>query len=156
MFPKFELTYWIYQTVAMLITCYLIPRLKVNSIFAAFVTVLCLAFINSHLWSAALFFEIPNTFTHRTLVLLIANGVIFWLVVKLLPGIEIKGFMPAIVAPVVFTITSILIATYAPLVNWQEVFKQTKDGISKVKVYVEDTKENLEQNPQEPTPENTF
>ena len=134
MFDKIDFAYWIYQTVAMLITCYLIPRLKVDSILAAFTTVLALAFVNSHIWNAALFFEIPNTFSHRTAVLLVSNGVIFWAIVKLLPGIEISGFLPAILAPIVFTITSIIIATYAPLVDWKEVFNKTEKGINNSRV----------------------
>lgn len=157
MAPKIDYAYWLYQTVAMLITCYLIPRLRVRSIFAAFVTVLCLAFVNSHIWSAALFFEIPDTFTHRTVVLLLANGLIFWLVVKVVPGIDIEGFLPAIVAPVVFTVTSLLIATCAPLIDWQNVIKTTGKTISEVKSYVDETKKDLETSPPEsPLPENRF
>ena len=138
-----DLSYWAYQTVAMLLTCFLIPKLKVDGIFPALTTVLVLAFINSHLWSAALFFEIPDTMTHRTITLLISNGVIFWIVVKLLPGIEIEGFLPAIIAPIVFTVTSILIGIYAPMVDWNKVTDEALRFIGETKSYVEQTKDEL-------------
>ena len=118
----FDLSYWGLQTVAMLITALLIPNLRITSIFGALLTVVALAFVNSTLWDAALFFQVPDHITTQALTLFIANGVIFWILVKLLPGIEVTGFFAALIAPVVFTLCSLVIDTYKDQIPWSHIW----------------------------------
>lgn len=134
--PPLNFAEWGFQTVAMLLTCALIPKLKVEGPVSAFLTVVALAFVNTHLWSTALFFKIPDHFTTQIAVLLLANGVIFWVVVKLLPGIEVEGVFPALVAPLVFTVLSLVCTTFLPLVDWAAVGRFVLDCVSAVKEYL--------------------
>ena len=117
----FDLPIWILQTIALLITAALLPNLRVTSIFGAVLTTLVLGFINSHYWSAAMFFSVPDSLTNRAIFLFVANGALFWIVVKLLPGIEIDGILIALVAPVVFTLCSLAINEYAPRIDWHHL-----------------------------------
>ena len=96
-------SYWLMQTIAMLATAMFVPGLKLTNPLGALLMVVALAFVNTHIWDAALFFELPDSFTSRTLTLLFANGVVFWVLVKLLPWIEINGILAAFIAPIVFT-----------------------------------------------------
>ena len=134
---RVDVTYWAFQTAAMMLTCFLLPNLEVRGPIPAFFTVLVLAFINAHVWNAALFFNIPNTFTMQTLSLLLVNGIIFWIVVKILPGIDIEGVLPAIIAPIVFTVCSVAISHFGSQVNWNEVGKTVSDEIRNAKSYFE-------------------
>lgn len=111
--------YWILQTLAMLLTTWIVPNLRVTSIFGALITVVALAFVNAHVWDVALFFEIPDSFTTRSVLLLFCNGTLFWILVKLLPGIEVTGFLPALIAPLVFTVCSLVVAHYGKDFDWQ-------------------------------------
>ena len=106
------INYWGLQTIAMMLTALVIPRMKITSIFGALGIVLALGLVNATVWDTALFFSVPSTFSRQALTLLLSNGVLFWVLVKLLPGIEIEGFAPAFVAPVVFTALSLLISAY--------------------------------------------
>lgn len=106
------INYWGLQTVAMMLTALLIPRMKITSIFGALGIVLALGLVNATVWDTALFFSVPGTFSRHAITLLVSNGVLFWVLVKVLPGIEIDGFAPAFVAPVVFTALSLAISTY--------------------------------------------
>jgi uncharacterized membrane protein YvlD (DUF360 family) len=117
----YNLDYWMLQTVAMGLTAFFIPGLKVTAFFGPTLTVIALAFINSQIWDAALFLEIPNQFTLHALVLLVSNGVIFWILVKILPGIEIHGILPAVLAPVVFSITSLVVGYTSAQIDWAVV-----------------------------------
>lgn len=135
--PKIEYSYWILQTLAMMITVFLIPRLTVRGPIPAFLTVLSLAFINAHLWNAALFFSIPDSFTVKALLLLVINGLIFWVVVKVLPGIEIKGLLPALAAPLVFTICSLVLSEVNSRMDWSKIGKTTLQMIQETKEYLE-------------------
>ena len=123
--PPFDgvLSYWLLQTVAMLITVALIPRLRVTGIFGATLTVAALALVNATIWDGALFFSVPDAVTTHALVLLTANGLIFWLLVKLLPGIETDGILASIAAPVVFTFVSLVVDRYGRAVDWIAVIQ---------------------------------
>ena len=57
--------------------------------------------------------------------MLLANGLVFWVLVKILPGIEVSGLLPAIAAPVVFSITSLLVYRYGKDVDWVGVAQNT-------------------------------
>ena len=133
----FDLPTWIVQTIALLITSALLPNLRITSIFGAILTTLVLGFINSHYWSAAMFFSVPDSLTNRAIFLLVANGALFWIVVKLLPGIEIDGVVIALVAPVVFTFCSLAINEYAPRIDWQYLFNSGQKLIGTVSTELE-------------------
>lgn len=85
--------------------------------------VIALAFVNAHVWDAALFFRIPDSINAQALTLLISNGVVFWLLVKVLPGIEVRGFLPALAAPILFTVLSVFIGKYGEEVEWGKLWK---------------------------------
>ena len=130
------------QSVAMLITCGLLPRLYVTSILGAIVMAASLSFVNSHLWSAALFLQIPDAVSYQALTLILCNGVIFWFLVKVLPGISIEGILPAIIAPIIFSFTSLVLQRYEPLINWKQVYQTTTNSLSQVKTYIQSSPSN--------------
>lgn len=110
--------YWILQSIAMGLTCFFIRGLSLSSPLGAIFMVVGLAYVNSMLWDAALFFKLPDSLSMQVVTLSLANGCIFWVLVKLLPGIEVQGIVPALVAPIVFTITSLIISSYLQDVDW--------------------------------------
>jgi uncharacterized membrane protein YvlD (DUF360 family) len=128
------LNYWVLQTLAMGVTALLIPRLRITGIFGAFKIVAALAFLNATLWDAALFFSLPEGITTQAALLLGVNGVIFWVLVKTLNGIEVDGFLPAIIAPVVFTGLSLLIDQYGHLVDWGMIYDETVSLVKELRV----------------------
>jgi uncharacterized membrane protein YvlD (DUF360 family) len=119
-----NLNFWILQSIAMGITALLIPKLKITSFFGATLMVIGLALVNSHLWDAALFFSVPDTFSTHAATLFIANVVIFWVLVKVLPGIEISGILPALIAPTVFTLTSLFFNSYGSNIDFVDLAKK--------------------------------
>jgi putative membrane protein len=134
------LRYWLLQTIAMMLTALLIPRLRITSIIGALGIVVALALVNATLWSGALFFAIPTTATTEALVLVLANGAIFWLLCKTLPGIEIQGVLPALVAPIVFTVVSVLVGRYAADVDLAAVGRSIADAVGRLRIWLEDSR----------------
>lgn len=133
------LNYWVLQTFAMLLTGLLIPGLKVSGPFGAFAAVVGLAFFNATVWDAALFFSIPDSLTTHALVLFLSNGMLFWIFVKLMPGIGVEGVTPALVAPLVFTFASILIREYGGLIDWAAVLDNVLRIVGSLKDYLYQT-----------------
>lgn len=129
-------TFWILQTLAMLITCALTPGLSVSNPLGAFLAVVALAFVNTHVWDAALFFHIPDTLTFQTAVLLLSNGAVFWAVVKILPWIEISGCLPPLIAPVLFTLISLFLRNSGEYINWKELGSRAGSAIYELKDYL--------------------
>ena len=124
------INYWALQTAAMMLTAAVIPRMRITSIFGALGIVLALALVNATLWDTALFFSVPSSFSRHALTLLAANGILFWVLVKLLPGIEIDGFAPAFVAPVVFTALSLAVSAYGRDLDVIELAKRGAEWVS--------------------------
>ncbi len=124
----------------MLLTALFLPRLQVKGPISALIAVIALAYINSAFWDAALFFKLPDSFTLKTGLLLLTNGIIFWILAKILPGIQIQGFLPALLAPIVFTIVSLFLNQYGGAVDWKKhggyAAHQVKDQSRQVKGYI--------------------
>jgi putative membrane protein len=127
------ISYWFLQMLAMGLTALLIPRLRITGLFGALKIVAALAFLNATVWDAALFFSIPDAPTTQAATLLVVNGLIFWILVKLLDGIEVDGLLPAIVAPVVFTILSLAIDQYGREIDWQRVFETAMSIVERLR-----------------------
>jgi uncharacterized membrane protein YvlD (DUF360 family) len=134
------INYWGLQTVAMMLTALLIPRMRITSIFGALGIVLALGLVNATVWDTALFFSVPSSFSGQALTLLLANGVLFWVLVKLLPGIEIDGFAPALVAPVVFTALSLGISAYGRDVDLLDLGRKGVAAISQFRDQMQEQK----------------
>lgn len=120
-------------SLSLVVTAWLLPGLAVTSVFGPILAVITLALMNNYLWSTALFFQIPDSLTAQTFLTLVANGALFWIVVKLLPGIEISGVVPALVAPVLFTLLSIVAFRYGRNINWIEVWQVVSDFIQGIR-----------------------
>lgn len=132
----FDPYYWLLQTIAMALTALFIPNLRINSILGPVLAVLALSSINCTLWSQSLFSTLPVTFSERTLTLLAINGAIFWIVVKLVPGIESKGILPVLIAPIVFTTCSVALPKIFSSVDWKVVRVEAARVLGETKRFV--------------------
>jgi len=110
------------QLIAMSLTIFFIPRLWVTSPLSALGILGAIAIVNATLWDANLFFGIPDSFSSTAAKLFFANGVLFWLLVKIMPGIKVDGVLPALVAPVVFTVISSLLHSFVADLDWITIF----------------------------------
>jgi hypothetical protein len=128
-----KLSTFLMQVVAMLLTCLFIPRLKITNILGAVFMVLSISFINRTLWDDHLFNVIPLDKTQSTIYLFLVNGAIFWLLVKILPGIEVSGILPALVAPVVFSIANLAVTEAAKNIDWKKVSVIAVDKVHSIR-----------------------
>lgn len=112
---------FIFQVVALALTALILPGLKINSLFSLVGLVVIITLVNAHFWDAALFYSIPDSLSLRAISTLIVNGLIFFVLVRVLPGIECRGLFTAIISPVLFTFLTITLSHYGEDVNWQSV-----------------------------------
>jgi uncharacterized membrane protein YvlD (DUF360 family) len=128
------------STLAMMLTAAVLPKLKVKGPLGAFLVVLCLTVINSTIWDAALFFQIPTSLGQHAFLLLAANGVLFWTIAKVLPWIEMEGVITAFIAPLLFTIFNFLIFKYGKNIDWMQVAKQVITYVEYARDYFRELK----------------
>lgn len=129
------INFFILQLVAMCVITFLLPKLKITNIFGVLGIVLALSLINSTLWDSALFHKLPDFTTSKGIVLIAINGLIFFILVKILPGIEIDGLLPAVLAPIAYSISTILIQTYAGDFDFMEFSSSALDFFAQLKSY---------------------
>ena len=132
-FMNLHLDSLLLQTIALLITAFLLPKFQVHGPLSGLIMVAALTFINTNLWDAALFYSIPNSFSTQAIVTLLTNAVVFWVLAKSLPGIAIQGFLPALIAPVVLTAVSLLTYQYGRDVDWMHILSQIQDQFRFIK-----------------------
>lgn len=127
------LNFFLLQAFAMLLVTIILPGLKLEGVFGLFLMVGSLAVLNASLWDSALFHALPKNFTVHSATLILINGALFWVLVKLLPGISIKGVLPAIFAPLLYTSLTILIQTWFADVDVIALLRQALEGLSGLK-----------------------
>jgi uncharacterized membrane protein YvlD (DUF360 family) len=133
--PALNLSYWALQILAMCLTSFFIPGLRITSILGPVLAVIAIAFVNATVWSAALFFQVPEHISVHVLVLLLSNGLIFWIIVKILPGIEVSGLLPALAAPLVYALLSLGIAQFHDKIPWPKIIEQGQAQLESLKNY---------------------
>lgn len=132
-FMNLHLDSLILQTIALLITAFLLPRFQVHGPLSGFIMVAALSFVNTTLWDAALFYSIPNSLSTQTAITFLTNAVVFWVLAKSLPGIAIQGLWPALIAPIVLTGVSLLTYKYGRDIDWMHLVGQIQDSFKFIK-----------------------
>jgi len=112
------------QVLAVLVTAFLIPRFQVHGPFSGAILVGALTLLNTTLWDPSLFQFIPDTLGVRPLTIIFANGIIIWILAKLLPGVESQGILPALAFPIVLSIVSYGIQRHCKDIPWEELSKK--------------------------------
>ena len=133
LFGRGMINHLLSQVIAMGLTVFVIPGLSITGLFGAIRILVAISLVNAFLWDASLFFALPQNLTVMSAQLFLANGVIFWVLVKLLPGIEVNGVLPAIIAPCIFSLTSALLHNYAGAVDWMGLLVLLFDKIISIK-----------------------
>ena len=134
------LVVWFLQTIALLITALLIPRFTIAGPVSALKFVVSLSLINTTLWNTNLFSTIPNSLTAHSVTVVLANAVLFWVLAKLVHGVNIEGIMPAIVGPIVFTIISACTYSYGKDVDWMSVFHHAEKAVETARDVLQEDK----------------
>ena len=141
------------QSFAMALTVLLIPKLKVSGIAGPVWMVVALTLVNSYLWDPTLFFTVPDSFTGYSLALVFCNGLLFLVLAKLLPGIDIEGVFAAFIAPILFTILSMVSYRVLPLVDWMGLLQQGKSAVEGVRDEIKKEKDATDRERRAPQPQ---
>lgn len=99
---------WIINTIAILITAYLIPGIKLAGFVEAVFAAAILGILNALIKPILIFLTFPITLITLGLFLFVINAVIFYVVGLLSPGFKVESFWSALLASIVVSIVSFL------------------------------------------------
>lgn len=92
--------------VAVLISSYILPGVKVDSYFTAIVVAVVMGIVNSFLKPVLLILTLPFTIITLGLFTFVINAVLILLVSAIVPGFVVKGFWWALVFSLVLSLVS--------------------------------------------------
>lgn len=132
--------FFVLQVFAMFLITLILPKIKIKSMIGAISIVLSLSLLNATIWDSQLFHKLPDFQSSHGIALILTNGALFFVLVKILPGIEIKGVLPAIIAPVAYSFATIIIQTHGTGFDAIEAGKTARDYVIRAKEFFQEAR----------------
>ena len=101
---------WLIHTVALLGVAYFMTSVEIQSFGTALLAAALLGLANAVVRPILVLLTLPVTVLTLGLFILVINGVIFLGIAHLVPGFQVTGLWPAILAAVLYSIFSWLLA----------------------------------------------
>lgn len=98
------------NTLALIITAYIVPGFKVDSFTAALLAAIVLGLINTFVKPILLLLTLPLTIITLGLFMFVVNAIVLRLTTLVVPGFMVDGWMPAILGAIVLSIASTILS----------------------------------------------
>ncbi|MCG9893589.1 MAG: phage holin family protein [Thermosynechococcaceae cyanobacterium MS004] len=103
--PRF-ITTWLITAVSLLITTYIIPGFKVESVAAAVIAAVVIGLVSAIVRPVLFLLTLPITILTLGLFSFVVNALTIWVASAFSPGFEIEGFLPALLGSLVLSVVS--------------------------------------------------
>ena len=104
---------WLVNTLALLAVAYLMPSMRIESFATAAIAAAALGLANAVIRPILILLTLPVTILTLGLFIFVINGVLFLAVAHLVPGFQVPGLWPAILASILFSLVSGLLSSRA-------------------------------------------
>jgi putative membrane protein len=105
---------WVLNAVALMAVAYLMPSIKVTSFMSALIAAFALGFVNTLIRPLLALLTLPISVLTLGFFYLVLNGLLFWMVGKLLNGFSVDGFWAAVFGGLLYGLISWLLALIIP------------------------------------------
>ena len=103
------LTNWLLSALAILAVSQYLPGFRVDTFTTALLVALVLGILNALIKPVILIFTLPLNILTLGLFTFIINAVLLLLTSRLVPGFQITGFIPALIAALILWLINIII-----------------------------------------------
>lgn len=103
------LIHWLLRALAVIITAYLLPGVRISGFLAALVTAVILAFVNTFIRPLLLLLTLPVNILTLGLFTFVINALLILLVAAVVPGFQVRGFFSALLFSLVLAIVNAVI-----------------------------------------------
>ena len=98
---------WVCYALALIFTAWIIPGIEVSSFLTAMFACVIIALINSFIKPVLELITLPINILTIGLFSFVLNALLFMLAGWLTPGLEVEGFLSALVGSIVFSLISL-------------------------------------------------
>jgi putative membrane protein len=98
------LVHWLIRALAIVITAYLLPGVRLAGFFAALVTALVLGLVNTFIKPLLLILTLPLNILTLGLLTFVINALLIMLTSAIVPGFQVAGFWWALLFSLVLAI----------------------------------------------------
>lgn len=109
------LVIWLLNAVALMAVAYLMPQITVTNFVAALIAAFALGFVNTIIRPVLAILTLPISILTLGFFYLLLNGLLFWMVGKVLNGFEVSGFWPAVLGGLLYGLISWALAALIPI-----------------------------------------
>ena len=99
---------WLVNALSLLAVAYLLPSVTVESFYAAVITALVLAIVNTVIRPVLVLVTLPINILTLGLFTLVINGLLFWFVASFVEGFRVSGFWSALLGAFLYSVISTL------------------------------------------------
>ena len=108
---------WILNAVALMAVAYLMPQIKVTSFVSALIAAFALGAVNTLIRPVLTLLTLPISILTLGFFYLMINGLVFWMVGKMLNGFSVDGFWAAVFGGLLYGLISWLLSLIIPFGN---------------------------------------
>ena len=105
---------WVLNAVALMAVAYFMPQIKVTSFVSALIAAFALGFVNTLIRPVLTLLTLPISVLTLGFFYLVINGLLFWMVGKLLNGFTVDGFWAAVFGGLLYGLISWALAMIIP------------------------------------------
>lgn len=105
------LVVWLINTVALLALPYLMTSIRISGFWTALIAALVLGLVNALIRPIFVLLTLPVTVLTLGIFILVINGLLFWLVSKMVDGFYVSSFGAAIGGALLYSIISWALST---------------------------------------------
>jgi len=100
------LIHWILSAIAVWIVAHFVPGISVSGVKAALIAALVIGLINATLGLLLKILTFPLTLVTLGLFWFVINALMLKLAAAIVPGFEVRGFIPALIGAVLMSVVS--------------------------------------------------
>jgi len=105
---------WLLNAAALMAVAYFMPSIKVTSFVSALIAAFALGFVNTLIRPVLALLTLPISILTLGFFYLVLNGLLFWMVGKLLNGFTVDGFLAAVIGGLLYGLISWALALLIP------------------------------------------
>ena len=105
---------WVLNAIALMAVAYLLPTIHVTNFMAALIAAFALGFVNTLIRPLLTLLTLPISILTLGFFYLVLNGLLFWMVGKLLNGFTVDGFWAAVFGGLLYGLISWALAFIIP------------------------------------------
>ena len=102
---------WLINTVALLALPYLMKSIQISGFWTALIAALVLGLVNALIRPLLVLLTLPVTLVTLGLFIFVFNGLMFWLVSKMVDGFYVSSFWAAVGGALLYSIISWALST---------------------------------------------